>query len=59
MDRRWQFRFDCDINFQFSYYRQVIEGTETLQKMEKVETMNERPNAEIKITDCGVCTYVF
>jgi len=37
----------------------VIEGTETLQKMEKVETMNERPNQDIRVTDCGVCTYEF
>ncbi|KAH3826531.1 probable inactive peptidyl-prolyl cis-trans isomerase-like 6 [Dreissena polymorpha] len=40
-------------------FGQVIEGTETLQKMEAVETMNERPNTEIKVTDCGVCTYEF
>lgn len=40
-------------------YRQVIEGTETLEAIEKVETMNERPMADVVITDCGVCTYEF
>lgn len=47
------------MNTKYVAFGQVIEGTETLQKMETVETMNERPNAEIKITDCGVCTYEF
>lgn len=40
-------------------FGQVIEGTETLKKMEAVDTMNERPSSEIKISDCGVITYEF
>lgn len=47
------------MNTKYVAFGQVIEGTKTLEKMEEVETMNERPNAEIKITDCGMCTYVF
>jgi len=43
----------------FTRCSQVIEGTATLAKMEAVDTMNERPNAEIRVTDCGVCTYEF
>ena len=41
------------------FFSQVIEGTETLNKMEVQQTMNERPNTEIKVTDCGICTYEF
>ncbi|KAL4232654.1 putative inactive peptidyl-prolyl cis-trans isomerase-like 6 [Mactra antiquata] len=33
-------------------FGQIIEGTETLEKMEKVDTMNERPNSEVKVADC-------
>ncbi|KAJ8315354.1 hypothetical protein KUTeg_007504 [Tegillarca granosa] len=40
-------------------FGQIIEGTETLKKIEAIETMNERPNSEIKIVDCGVCKYEF
>ncbi|XP_067675093.1 probable inactive peptidyl-prolyl cis-trans isomerase-like 6 isoform X1 [Haliotis asinina] len=40
-------------------FGQVIEGTETLRKMEEQETMNQRPNQEIRVTDCGVCLYEF
>ncbi|XP_053398039.1 peptidyl-prolyl cis-trans isomerase-like [Mercenaria mercenaria] len=47
------------MNTKYVAFGQVIEGTETLKKMEEIETMNERPNAEIRITDCGVCTYEF
>ena len=36
-----------------------MEGTEVLKKMEEEQTMNERPNNEIKVTDCGVCSYEF
>lgn len=39
--------------------RQVIEGTDTLEKIEKVSTYNERPTQDIRITDCGVITYDF
>ncbi|NXA38451.1 PPIL6 protein, partial [Eudromia elegans] len=35
-------------------FGQVIEGTETLQKLEAVSTYNERPVEECKIIDCGV-----
>ncbi|WAR07460.1 PPIL6-like protein [Mya arenaria] len=47
------------MNTKYVAFGQVIEGTETLAKMERVDTMNERPNSEIKVTDCGVCTYEF
>ncbi|KAK3098704.1 hypothetical protein FSP39_022239 [Pinctada imbricata] len=40
-------------------FGQVIEGTETLKKMEEQETMNERPTKDIKITGCGLCKYEF
>ena len=39
--------------------RQVIEGTQTLKKMEEQETMNERPTKDVKITDCGVLQFQF
>ncbi|XP_060562468.1 probable inactive peptidyl-prolyl cis-trans isomerase-like 6 [Ruditapes philippinarum] len=47
------------MNTKYVAFGQIIEGTETLKKMEEVETMNERPNADIKVTNCGVCTYEF
>ncbi|KAL5009770.1 hypothetical protein ScPMuIL_012075 [Solemya velum] len=40
-------------------FGQVIEGTETLRKMEEVETMNERPSKDIRVTSCGIMTYEF
>ncbi|XP_041354876.1 peptidyl-prolyl cis-trans isomerase slr1251-like [Gigantopelta aegis] len=40
-------------------FGQVIEGTQTLKKMEAQTTMNERPNTDITVTDCGQCTYEF
>ncbi|KAL3882633.1 hypothetical protein ACJMK2_028957 [Sinanodonta woodiana] len=40
-------------------FGQVIEGTDTLKAIEGQETMNERPNKDIIITDCGVCVYEF
>ncbi|XP_062596471.1 uncharacterized protein LOC134257913 [Saccostrea cucullata] len=40
-------------------FGQVIEGTQTLKKMEEQETMNERPRKDIKITDCGVLKFQF
>lgn len=41
------------------FCRQVIEGTQTLKKMEEQDTMNERPTKDIKITDCGVLQFQF
>lgn len=41
------------------FYRQVIEGTKTLEKIEEQETMNQRPMKEVKIVDCGLCRYEF
>lgn len=38
----------------FFIYRQVIEGLEVLDKLENVETYNERPTMECKIMECGV-----
>nr|XP_013804263.1 PREDICTED: peptidyl-prolyl cis-trans isomerase-like 6 [Apteryx mantelli mantelli] len=35
-------------------FGQLIEGTETLQKLEAVSTYNERPVEECKIINCGV-----
>ncbi|XP_070191349.1 probable inactive peptidyl-prolyl cis-trans isomerase-like 6 [Littorina saxatilis] len=40
-------------------FGQVIEGTDTLRKMEMQDTMNERPVADIKIRECGVLYYEF
>lgn len=37
----------------------MIEGTQTLKKMEEQDTMNERPTKDIKITDCGVLQFQF
>ncbi|KAF6023814.1 PPIL6 [Bugula neritina] len=40
-------------------FGQIVEGTETLEKIEQVQTFNERPMKDIKITECGVHEYVF
>ncbi|XP_067951600.1 uncharacterized protein [Watersipora subatra] len=40
-------------------FGQIVEGTETLEKMEKVQKFNERPMKDIKIIECGVQEYVF
>ncbi|GFS05730.1 peptidyl-prolyl cis-trans isomerase [Elysia marginata] len=40
-------------------FGKVIEGTEVLKLMEQQETMNERPNADIKIVKCGIIRYEF
>lgn len=37
----------------FPYHRQVIEGTEVLQRLEAIPTYNERPTVDCKILDCG------
>ena len=34
-------------------FGRVISGSETLKMIESLETFNERPRAELKITDCG------
>ena len=40
--------------FPFSWHRQVIEGLDTLVKMEGLDTYNERPVNICKISNCGV-----
>ncbi|XP_074663128.1 putative inactive peptidyl-prolyl cis-trans isomerase-like 6 [Tubulanus polymorphus] len=47
------------MNHKYVAFGQVIEGTETLKKMEDQETIIERPTKEIKIVDCGIKTYTF
>ncbi|KAK6171495.1 hypothetical protein SNE40_019672 [Patella caerulea] len=47
------------MNTKYVAFGQVIEGTETLKRIEEQETMNERPVKEVKITESGVCTYEF
>ncbi|ESO85751.1 hypothetical protein LOTGIDRAFT_195649 [Lottia gigantea] len=47
------------MNTNYVAFGQIIEGTETLKKIEEQETMNERPVKDVKITDCGVSTYEF
>lgn len=37
----------------FSSRRQLIEGTEVLQRLEVVPTYNERPTVACKIINCG------
>lgn len=37
----------------------VVEGSETLAKLEKIYTQNQRPTKEIKILDCGQYTFEF
>ncbi|XP_065057300.1 peptidyl-prolyl cis-trans isomerase slr1251-like [Rhopilema esculentum] len=39
---------------QYVAFGKVIEGTETLNELEKQETYNERPVKECRISDCGV-----
>lgn len=47
------------MNTKYVAFGQIIEGTETLKKMEQQDTINERPIKDIRITDCGVMTYEF
>merc|ERR1711936_1348679 len=47
------------MNTKYVAFGKVIEGTEVLKKMEEQDTMNERPNNEIKIIKCGVIKYEF
>ena len=39
--------------------RQVIEGTKTLEAIESVDCMNERPMKEVRVVDSGVLTFEF
>ncbi|CAF0798829.1 unnamed protein product [Brachionus calyciflorus] len=40
-------------------FGQVVEGSETLAKIENLATINERPQKECKISDCGIFKYEF
>lgn len=40
-------------------FGQVVEGSETLAKLEKINTQNQRPTKELKIVDCGQYTFDF
>ncbi|XP_035000079.1 probable inactive peptidyl-prolyl cis-trans isomerase-like 6 [Hippoglossus stenolepis] len=35
-------------------FGQVVEGADVLKRLEEVQTCNERPNYECRVTDCGV-----
>jgi hypothetical protein len=38
----------------YNLKREVIEGSETLNKIEQIETLNQRPRKICKIADCGI-----
>ncbi|RNA17451.1 peptidyl-prolyl cis-trans isomerase-like 6 [Brachionus plicatilis] len=40
-------------------FGQVVEGSETLTKLENLTTINERPQKECKINECGIFKYEF
>lgn len=40
-------------------FGKVIEGSETLNALEKISTQNQRPTKELKIEDCGQYTFEF
>lgn len=40
-------------------FGKVVEGSETLQKLETIYTQNQRPTKEVKIVDCGQYTFDF
>ena len=40
-------------------FGQVIEGTDTLKAIEQIETMNERPMKEVRVTACDTQTFSF
>lgn len=40
-------------------FGKVVEGSETLQKLENIYTQNQRPTKEVKIVDCGQYTFDF
>ena len=44
---------------QYVAFGQVVEGTETLAAIEKVDVMNQRPLKDVTITDCGIQTFSF
>lgn len=35
-------------------FRQLVEGTEVLRRLEEVPTYNERPKQDCKIVSCGL-----
>jgi hypothetical protein len=37
----------------------VVEGSKTIERLEKVKTLNERPVKEVVITDCGEFKFEF
>ncbi len=43
----------------FASFREVVEGSETLKKIENLATVNDRPELACKIDDCGVFEYHF
>jgi len=40
-------------------FGRVVEGSETLKKLEEISTQNQRPTRELKIEDCGQYTFEF
>jgi len=44
---------------QYVAFAQIIEGTETLAAIERVDTLNQRPLRDVIITDCGVKTFEY
>ena len=40
-------------------FGKVVEGSETLKKLESIYTQNQRPTKELKIVDCGQYTFDF
>jgi hypothetical protein len=43
----------------FHHFRQVVEGSETLKKLEGIETLNQRPKKACRIIDSGVFEFKF
>ena len=45
----------CDwMSNRFVAFGRVVEGFDTLSKLEQVDTINQRPIKSLKISDCGV-----
>ena len=40
-------------------FGKVVEGSDTLKKLEEIYTQNQRPTKELKIEDCGVYSFEF
>lgn len=40
-------------------FGQVVEGSETLAKLENIQTINERPLKECRIVDSGIFKFEF